>query len=371
MKSPCSLHFLVDSMDELRYMAQTSLPGFGEEGQLKLLNAHVVIVGMGGLGCPASQYLAAAGVGRLTLVDHDVVGVSNLHRQLLFDIRDVGQHKVAAAARELECRYPDVRVRSVAERISESTVRTLISDADVVLDATDDIEATLLLNDVCCETHTPLVYGSIYRGSAQLAVFTADDGDFRAAFPVGSSRGSVACSLDGVLGPVTGIVGCYMALETIKLLAGIGKPRTGVLSAFDLLGNNQFDLALPKTHHVVEKQHGVESKQLRTEWEVDHVTPREALQLLDDGEAVLVDVRQVKEQPRSLWENTLLMGSVNDSNGDLLDKIVVFGCAQGIRSATACNDYSKRYPEGRCASLIGGIPALNAEIKARGCSHED
>lgn len=224
-----------------RYARQVVLKGFGAEAQQRLLSARVCVVGVGGLGSPAAMYLAAAGVGQLTLVDEDVVDESNLHRQLLFTTPDVGQPKLEVAAAHLRAINPDVQVVLHSSRLNAENAAALTRDHDVVLDATDNFPTRYALNDACLAHGIPLVYGSVARFEGQVSVFAAAGGPcYRCLFPEMPAPGTVpTCAEEGVLGVVPGIVGLMQATEVIKLITQIGEPLVGQLLLLDLLTHDQ------------------------------------------------------------------------------------------------------------------------------------
>ncbi|MBL0890569.1 MAG: HesA/MoeB/ThiF family protein [Gemmatimonadaceae bacterium] len=224
-----------------RYARQVVLKGFGAEAQQRLLSARVCVVGVGGLGSPAAMYLAAAGVGQLTLIDEDVVDESNLHRQLLFTTPDVGQPKLDVAAARLRALNPDVQVVLHNTRLTAQNAAALTREHDVVLDATDNFPTRYALNDACLAHGMPLVYGSVARFEGQVSVFAAPGGPcYRCLFPEMPAPGTVpTCAEEGVLGVVPGIVGLLQATEVIKLITQIGEPLVGQLLLLDLLTHDQ------------------------------------------------------------------------------------------------------------------------------------
>ncbi len=221
----------------LRYSRQILLPQIGYEGQQKLLAAHALIVGAGGLGSPAALYLAAAGVGRLTLVDHDRVELSNLQRQILHDSRDLGRAKVASAQARLAALNPDVEVVAMHQRAQAKDLRALVAQADVVLDASDNFATRFALNAACVAGARPLVSGAAVRFEGQLSVFEparADSPCYRCLYRDGEEA-EQTCADNGVLAPVVGVIGSLQALEAIKLLTGAGDTLCGRLLLFDAL----------------------------------------------------------------------------------------------------------------------------------------
>jgi adenylyltransferase/sulfurtransferase len=227
-----------------RYKRHLILPEVGMAGQLKLLNARVLCIGAGGLGCPISLYLAAAGVGTIGLADVDVVSPSNLQRQVLFGISSIGQPKVKAAAARLRDLNPDVKIIEHATIVNSSNVLDLIRDYDVIIDGTDNFPTRYCVNDACVILKKPNVYGSIFRFEGQVTVFAPHLANplrpqekgpcYRCMFPEPPDPGSVpSCAEGGVIGVLPGIIGTLQANETIKLILGYGTPAIGKLTFFD------------------------------------------------------------------------------------------------------------------------------------------
>lgn len=226
------------SSDELqRYSRHLTLPEFGREGQETLKNASVLLVGAGGLGSPAATYLAAAGVGRIGLVDFDTVEASNLQRQILYGTSDVGRPKLEAASERLEDLNPHVEVERHKVRLTSDNALDIIDDYDVVADGTDNFPTRYLVNDACVMTGTPNVYASIFRFEGQVSVFATEDGPcYRCLYEEPPPPGLVpSCAEGGVLGILPGLIGTLQATEVIKLLADVGEPLVGRLLMVDAL----------------------------------------------------------------------------------------------------------------------------------------
>ena len=226
-----------------RYKRHLILPEVGVEGQLKLLNARVLCIGAGGLGCPISLYLAAAGVGTIGLADVDVVSPSNLQRQVLFGISSIGEDKVSAAARRLRDLNPDCNVIEHKTIVNSHNVLDLIRDYDIVIDGTDNFPTRYCVNDACVIAGKPNVYGSIFRFEGMVTVFAphlanphrpAEKGPcYRCMYPEPPDPGSVpSCAEGGVIGVLPGIIGTLQANEVVKLILGAGTPAIGKLTTF-------------------------------------------------------------------------------------------------------------------------------------------
>jgi molybdopterin/thiamine biosynthesis adenylyltransferase len=225
----------MDDQQLLRYSRQILLPQVGIEGQQKLLDAHVVIVGAGGLGSPAAMYLASAGVGRLTIADHDDVDLSNLQRQILHDSGALGRPKVESARERLAALNPEVSVTPLQARLDAAQLHELAHQADVIVDASDNFATRFSVNAACVANRTPLVSGAAVRMEGQLSVFIptrADSPCYRCLYREGEELDQT-CTNNGVLAPIVGVIGSLQAFETLKLLLGIGESLCGRLLIFD------------------------------------------------------------------------------------------------------------------------------------------
>src|SRR5215471_6169466 len=229
-----------------RYSRHLLIPEVGEAGQLKLLDAHVLLVGAGGLGSPAAYYLAAAGVGTIGIIDADVVDESNLQRQILHNTKRVGQYKAESARETIEALNPDVKVVTYIERLDETNVRRIIADYDVIIDGTDNFPTRYLLNDAALIANKPVVHGSVFRFEGQLTIFNPNEGPcYRCLFPEPPPPElAPSCAEAGVLGVLPGIIGLLQATETIKLLLDIGDPLVGRLMTYDALAGEYNELRL-------------------------------------------------------------------------------------------------------------------------------
>ena len=217
----------MNDTDLLRYSRQIMLPEFDVAGQERLLAAHVLIVGIGGLGSPAAMYLAASGVGRLTLADHDVVDLSNLQRQIAHGEATVGRSKVLSAAERVAALNSNVAVRPIERRLEGELLTNAVAEADLVLDATDNMATRIAINEACVASRTPLVSGAAIRMEGQIAVFdprTPESPCYRCLYDdVGDE--ALNCAENGVIAPL--VVGTVQAMEAVKLIAGVGEPLVG------------------------------------------------------------------------------------------------------------------------------------------------
>lgn len=224
-----------------RYSRQIRLDEFGSSGQIKLKKASVLIVGIGGLGCPAAQYLAAAGIGTLGLMDGDVVELSNLHRQILFTGKDIGKNKAIVAKDRLSAVNPDVHIRAFNYHLNNQNALSVFSEFDLIVDGTDQLFVRYIINDACHLLNKPWIYASIYKMEGQLSVFNFTDNkgipgpDYRSLFPDPPDPSTIAtCNETGVIGPLPGVMGTLQAAEAIKILSGMPGLLQGKLLIFDL-----------------------------------------------------------------------------------------------------------------------------------------
>ena len=217
-----------------RYKRHLMLENFGEIGQQKLLNAHVVIVGAGGLGSPAALYLASAGIGKLTLVDHDCIDLSNLQRQILHSSETIGKLKVASAKMALSRVNTEVLVVPIPEKATDANLPEIINNADVVLDCTDNFAARHVINRACLQAKKTFVSGAIRQFSGQMSVFGLNEDKnpcYHCLFP--EEKNPQPTPVLGVFAPVVGIIGALLAAEAIKIITGIGEPAIGKLLMYD------------------------------------------------------------------------------------------------------------------------------------------
>jgi molybdopterin/thiamine biosynthesis adenylyltransferase len=240
---------LMDDAELLRYSRHILLPELGVDAQQQFSSAHALIVGVGGLGSPVALFLAAAGVGRLTLCDADRVDLTNLQRQLLFDTSQVGQAKVAAARARLAAVNPQVSVAAVQERVDVEALRPLVEQADVVIDCSDNFETRHALNRCCVEARKPLVSGAAIRFDGQVAVFDPREASspcYQCLFPSSADADETRCATMGVFAPLIGIVGSTQAAEALKILAGSGVTLAGRLLIIDALSMEWRQLRIAK-----------------------------------------------------------------------------------------------------------------------------
>lgn len=349
--------------ERARYSRHLILPQLGEEGQLRLKRSSVLVVGAGGLGSPALLYLAAAGVGRIGIVDFDAVDVTNLHRQVLYGVADVGKPKLDAASARLRDLNPFVELVTHATRLTSANALEIIGAYDVILDGTDNFATRYLVNDACVLSGKPNVYGSIFRFEGQVSVFNAGDGPcYRCLYPEPPPPHLVpSCAEGGVLGVLPGVVGTLQATEAIKLIAGIGEPLIGKLLMYDALAASFRTLRLRKDPNckVTELIDYEEFCNRMPEHEANEdITPAQLSERLERGDdVVVVDVREQHE-----WDADHLASAQHVPLSQFQrrfeeipkDREIVVYCKMGGRSAQAqhflkMNGYSK------VRNLLGGM----------------
>lgn len=248
MGHPVAVPGGVEAERMARYSRHLVLPGVGEAGQQRLLDARVAVVGAGGLGSPALLYLAAAGVGTIGVIDDDVVAVENLQRQILHDTPGVGTAKVASAVSRIGRLNPDVALVSHAARLDASNALAMLDGYDLIVDGSDNFPTRYLLNDASLHLEIPVVHGSVFRWEGQVSVFTPYEGPcYRCLFPLPPPPELAPdCETAGVLGALPGVVGSIMAVETLKLVLGVGEPLVGTLLTYDALGHEFIELRLDR-----------------------------------------------------------------------------------------------------------------------------
>ncbi len=371
------------SKDEiLRYSRHLIMPEVGMEGQLKLKQAKVLCIGAGGLGSPLALYLGAAGVGKLGMVDFDVVDFTNLQRQVIHGTSDVGRAKLDSARDTLLEINPNVEIVTHETRLSSDNALDLFKDYDVVADGTDNFPTRYLVNDACVLLGKPNVYASIFRFEGQASIFYADKGPcYRCLYPEPPPPGLVpSCAEGGVLGVLPGIMGCIQAMEVIKLILGRGELLIGRLLLFDALAMKFRELKLRKnpdcpicgTHrtitHLIDYEQfcgirGEEHTPVQTG--IPEITPVELKKKMDAHEPfVLVDVREPHEYQicRIPGSKLIPLGEVPKrmSELDSADEIVVH-CKSGMRSAKAV-DLLMKAGFLKIHNLKGGILAWSDQV---------
>jgi sulfur-carrier protein adenylyltransferase/sulfurtransferase len=357
-----------------RYHRHMLLPEIGAAGQQKLKAAHVLVVGAGGLGCPAALYLAAAGIGHLCIIDDDRVELSNLHRQVLFDTRDIGAPKAEAAAARLRGLNPDVQIEGRVQRLTAGNALELIAPFDVVVDGSDRIATRYVGNDACVILKKPWVSAAIHRFEGQAMVYVPGAGPcYRCLFPDTGDDVVPNCAQAGVLGVLPAVLGSIQATEAIKLLLGAGTTLAGRFLTYDALGMRFHEYAAKRRSDCAVCGDHPSITQPRELAVADppgmhRFRPRELSDILAKPAGrsfwALIDVREPGE-----FDAGHLPGSINiplaslDSRWHELpaDAQPVFLCRSGARSLTACRQ-AAHHGSSAFAHLEGGLAAWAAEL---------
>lgn len=370
-----------------RYSRHLIMPEVALAGQKKLKAASVLLVGAGGLGSPLALYLAAAGIGRIGLVDYDVVDATNLQRQVIHGTKAIGRSKLESAKERMLDLNPFIQVDTYETVLTSENALDILRDYDVIVDGTDNFPTRYLVNDACVLLGKPNVYGSIFRFEGQVSVFYAKEGPcYRCLFPTPPPPGLVpSCAEGGVLGILPGTIGTLQATETIKLILGIGEPLIGRLLLYDALQMRFEEVKLrknpkcpvcgenPTVTELIDYEafcgmpaHDREDGSgLASEWEI---TPRELKERLERGERiVIVDVREPHE-----WDIVHIEGARLIPLGELAARVheldsadqIVLHCKTGARSARAL-EFLRGIGYRKLKNLKGGINAWAREVDPR------
>jgi molybdopterin/thiamine biosynthesis adenylyltransferase/rhodanese-related sulfurtransferase len=354
------------------------LPGIGIEGQRKLAAARVLIVGAGGLGSPSALYLAAAGVGRIGIVDDDKVDLTNLHRQILHSTQTVGTSKVESAGQRLAELNPEIRVDLHALRVAADSAMALINDYDLVIDGSDNFSTRYVISDACVLAGKPYVYGSVSRFEGQVSVFGfRGAGCYRCLYPEPPAAGvAPSCAEAGVLGVLPGIIGTLQATEALKIILGIGDLLVNRLLLFDALAMKFRELKLHRDpacpvcgkHPTIKSLGDVQyvCASAIAEPVMEEITPTELNRRLAKGDDImLVDVREPHELAicslPGHWPIPLAQIKARANEVDAKRDVVVY-CRSGGRSAKAIADLREAGYTGKLINLKGGMLAWSDEV---------
>jgi adenylyltransferase/sulfurtransferase len=361
------------NLDNNRYQRQIQLKEIGSVGQDKIAQAKVLVIGAGGLGCPALQYLAAAGVGIIGIVDFDVVEMSNLQRQILYTVDDIGQPKAITAAKKIEALNPEIAIKSYNFQITNKNALEILENYDIIIDGSDNFATRYLINDACVLLDKPLIYGAVLCFEGQIGVFNLLDKDtncktnYRDLFPKApDSASAISCNDVGVLGVIPGIIGTMQATEALKIITGVGKPLANKIISYNALENTFYDFEIvASTSKSIDFP---ESKKafldFDYEWNCNTNLNIETLSIEEfnilrmNEKIIIIDVREKGELPfvdefpftlipLSEFENRV--STISQEN-----KIVVF-CKSGQRSLKALKLLKEKFPDCQAYSLTGGI----------------
>ena len=358
-------------MNRERYQRQIILTGFGEEAQVRLAQAKVLVIGAGGLGCPALQYLVAAGVGYIGIADDDIVELSNLQRQVLFGLADIGKLKVNAAAKRLQQMNPDVQLLLHPISINKKNIISTLNDYDIIFDGTDNFEARYLINDACTLLKKPLIFAAVSGYEGQLAVFNIPDEtgfktNYRDLFPIQPEAKEIPnCAENGILGVIPGIIGTMAAGEIIKLITEIGNTLANKLLHYNLLNQQQYEINISSSDayepinseiDLIERDYQLEKIEVNGYIEIDVDT---MMKLSEIESSIIVDVRERHEFPKlnpNIYKQIPMSEFSDFVESDIEQQTIILICQHGIRSVAAAEFLYKKYGETKkFYSLKGGI----------------
>lgn len=351
-----------------RYSRHISLKEIGVAGQQKINAAKVLVIGAGGLGCPVLQYLAAAGVGSIGIVDFDVVDVSNLQRQILFGTSSLGRNKAEVAKEVLLHLNPTINIKSYCVKLEAYTIAEIFEPYDIVVDATDNFASRYLINDAAVVLEKPVVYGAIYKFEGQVAVFNYKNGpSYRCVFPDPPKKGSLPnCSEVGVLGVLPGIIGTMQANEALKIILDIGESLSGKLYCFNALTNQSSTLGIARNEDEIAKVkgRGYHFETLDDSFFCSSIASEITMEDTINEDIQYIDVRELHEQPRMELECLLeipLGALSNQMHIISKNKIIVVFCQSGIRSQQAIT-ILKEHNINNCWSLKDGVAAFEKTV---------
>jgi molybdopterin/thiamine biosynthesis adenylyltransferase/rhodanese-related sulfurtransferase len=374
---PYCHHFQEDSMkaksSHERYQRQVTLKGFGEAAQNDLLQASVLVIGAGGLGCPVLQYLTAAGTGCIGILDDDVVSITNLHRQVLYDTNDIGKPKVSVAATKLRQMNPDTKLLEFNIHLDKNNCLDIINAYDLIVDCTDNFASRYMINDACVLKGKPLVYAAVTRFEGQVAVFNFNEegkrltGNYRDLFPQQPEHGEVMnCAEAGVLGVLPGIIGSMQACEAIKIITGIGEPLLNKLLTYNAINNKVivFDYEQNTQSASIMPQTEIDFKNMNyenecvTEGHHFKIGAEKFEQMLQQNNAKFIDVRELHELPLVTEFETLQIpfGELKLRWNEFSGEKIIFFCQSGTRSLQAAVMAAEHFGNNNMFySLQGGI----------------
>ncbi|MCX2575303.1 HesA/MoeB/ThiF family protein [Pedobacter sandarakinus] len=356
-------------MKNERYQRQEILEGFGVAAQELLSKASVLVIGAGGLGCPALQYLAGAGIGKLGIIDHDRISLSNLHRQVLYSTADIGRLKVDIAAQHLAALNPEISINKYPVRLDANNIIELFEKYDYILDGTDNFESRYLINDACILLNKPLVFAAVSGFEGQLAIFGVEDQygqktNYRDIFPIPPGEGEIPnCAENGVLGVLPGIIGIMQAAEAIKLITRIGQPLVNSILTYNLLQQKGYEISIipspAGSYHLPSSAAELIQIHQTKEEEIEEIDAAKLAKLAADGQALLIDVRETTELPALDLPNIVKipMSAIDGLLALEIDQPhIVLICQHGIRSMAAAALLREKYSNTKkIYSLKGGI----------------
>lgn len=362
--------FMLSEEEKIRFNRHIILDQIGMEGQEKLKAAKILVVGAGGLGCPVLQYLTAAGVGKIGIIDDDHVDLSNLQRQILFHSQDVGRLKAEVAAEKLRAQNPHTTFSVYPERLTSSNALSILEKYDLVIDGTDNFPTRYLINDACVLLNRPFIFGSIFKFEGQVAVFNYKNGPtYRCVFPTPPGAGEIPnCAQIGVIGVLPGLIGTIQANEAIKLIVEAGTLLSGKLLLLDALSMHQTILTLHRTDaadHIRKLTDYEDFCEPNPSAAITSIEVQELKSRLEKGESLtLLDVREHFER------DICHIGGLHFPLGELADHIgkiprdlpICVYCHHGTRSLRAAELLTKNYGFYQVLNVSGGIHAWSVYV---------
>ncbi len=349
-----------------RYSRHIILSEIGQIGQDKLSNAKVLVIGAGGLGCPVLQYLAAAGIGTLGVMDFDIVSESNLQRQILFGTSTLGLNKTIAAKERLEDLNNTITINAYPKRLTTKNALEIFKNYDIIVDGTDNFETRYLVNDATILTNKPLVYGGIYKFEGQVSVFNYNNGpSYRCLFPTPPEAGTIPnCSEIGVLGVLPGIIGTMQANEVIKIILELGNILSGKVLYYNALSSQTTTIKINKSEAEIQKVinnkpfFNSKEEEIKCTVSIPEISIEEVYK---NNNLQFIDVREMDEQPKVASINPLYLPlSEFEKNLDKIDlnKTKVIFCQAGIRSKSAVSILQKHSINNSFSIKEGAIEIL-------------
>ncbi|MCX2745551.1 HesA/MoeB/ThiF family protein [Mangrovivirga sp. M17] len=354
---------MLTNLETEQYRRQMVLPEIGEEGQDKLKNSNVLVVGAGGLGCPVLSYLVACGVGKIGIIDDDNVEVSNLHRQVLYSHQDVGINKAKVAAQKLRNLNPSIDIVAYSQRLTAQNAIRIIKDYNLLVDCTDNFRSRYLINDTCVILNKPFVFGSVLRFEGQVSVFNYQNGPtYRCLFNTPPNpENSISCNDAGVLGLIPGIVGSFQAMEVIKIICGIGEVLFGKLMIYNGLKNEYSWVKIDRDENKVNISSLSDSIYSSEIIKTKDINPIELKGKVNDPEWIIIDVRE-KDEVEVFGDlfNAICIPLKNlksEINCIPKNRRIALVCQSGIRSSLAANIFIENGYE-EVYNLKNGINSL-------------
>ncbi|MWW23798.1 molybdopterin-synthase adenylyltransferase MoeB [Algibacter lectus] len=353
-----------------RYNRHIILSEIGQKGQDKISNAKVLVIGAGGLGCPILQYLAAAGIGNIGVIDFDVVDISNLQRQILYGTSTLGKNKAEAAKARLEDLNNDISIKAYPEKLTHKNALNLFEAYDIIVDGSDNFETRYLVSDACIIANKPLVFGAIYKFEGQVSVFNYKNGpSYRCLFPEAPEKGTVPnCSEIGVLGVLPGIIGTMQANEVLKIILELGNTLSGKLFCYNALTLENTTLKIKRSEiaikSVLKDKENFHLKAINLNCEVEIISIS-IENVLSEKNIQFIDVRETHEQPKiDYLPVTYIPLSQLENQLDQIDitkKKAIF-CQSGMRSKRAV-DILLEHNILNCFSIVEGAAEIQSKIK--------